>query len=162
MAAPARGAEDKATEDDDMGLSAAEKTMIVRGGAVYLLVLLLVVAAARLGLLPGAGEVGGAEGPLAHPYRVIMALAGFLLAAALGTWSAVTGVATHRIWLGLMLLAVGGALALLASELAEAILYPDDRYPVAFGWTVGGVPVAVVTWLAATVGGWAAGKASPA
>jgi hypothetical protein len=65
-----------------------------------------------------------------------MALAGFLLAAALGTWSAVAGVATRRIWLGLMLLAAGGAVALLASEIAPAILYPDDRYPVAWshGW----------------------------
>jgi hypothetical protein len=85
-----------------------------------------------------------------------MALAGFLLAAALGTWSAVAGVATRRIWLGLMLLAAGGAVALLASEIAPAILYPDDRYPVAFGWTV------VVTWLAATAGGWAAGRAGTA
>jgi hypothetical protein len=148
-----------------MGLSARQKMMIVRGGAVYLAVLLLVVAAARLGLVPGAGEVGGADGLFAHPYRVVMALAGFLLAAALGTWSAVTGVTTRRIWLGLMLLAAGGAVALLVSEIAPAILYPDDRYPVAFGWTVGGIPVAVVTWLAATAGGWAAGrsgKASPA
>ncbi len=141
-----------------MGLRAREKMMIVRGGGVYLAVLLLVVAAARLGLVPGAGEVGGADGVFAHPYRVLMALAGFLLAAALGTWSAVTGVATGRIWLGLMLLAAGGAVALLASEIAPAILYPDDRYPVAFGWTVGGIPVAATTWLAATAGGWAAGR----
>jgi orotate phosphoribosyltransferase len=61
-----------------------------------------------------------------------------------------------------MLLAAGGAVALLASEIAPAILYPDDRYPVAFGWTVGGIPVAVVTWLAATAGGWAAGRAGTA
>jgi hypothetical protein len=144
-----------------MDLSAREKMMIVRGGAVYLAVLLLVISAARLGIVPGAGEVGGADGLLAHPYRVVMALAGFLLAAALGTWSAVAGVATRRIWLGLMLLAAGGAVALLASEIAPAILYPDDRYPVAFGWTVGGIPVAVVTWLAATAGGWAAQLVEP-
>jgi hypothetical protein len=142
-----------------MGLRAREKMMIVRGGGIYLAVLLLVVAAARLGIVPGAGEVGGADGLLAHPYRVVMALAGLLLAAALGTLSAVTGVATGRIWLGLMLLAAGGAVALLASEIAPTILYPDDRYPVAFGWTVGGIPVAAVTWLAATAGGWAAGGA---
>ena len=142
-----------------MGLSAREKMMIVRGGGVYLSVLLLVVAAARLGIVPGAGEVGGADGLFAHPYRLVMALAGFLLAAALGTWSAVAGVRARRIWLGLMLLAAGGAVALLASEIAPAILYPDDRYPVAFGWMLGGSPVAAVTWLAATAGGWAAGGA---
>ena len=95
-------------------------------------------------------------------HRVVMAVAGFLLAATLGTWSAVAGVATRRIWLGLTLLAVGGALALLASQIAPAILYANDRYPVAFGWTVGGIPVALVTWLAATAGGWAAGKAGTA
>lgn len=148
-----------------MGLSAREKMMIVRGGAVYLAVVLLVVASARLGLVPGAGEVGGADGLFTHPYRLAMAIAGFLLAAALGTWSAVTGVTTRRIWLGLMLLAAGGAVALLASEIAPAILYPDDRYPVAFNWMLGGSPVAVVTWLAATAGGWATGRegsASPA
>ncbi len=148
-----------------MGLSAREKMMIVRGGGVYLAVLLLVVASARLGIVPGTGEVGGADGLFTHPYRLAMAIAGFLLAAALGTWSAVTGVTTRRIWLGLMLLAAGGAVALLASEIAPAILYPDDRYPVAFSWMLGGSPVAVVTWLAATAGGWATGRegsASPA
>lgn len=133
-----------------------EKRVIVRGAAAYLVLLLAVVLSARLGVIPGAGEVGPAGGAFAHPYRLLMAGAGFLLAALLGTWSAVSGAAMRRRWLGLVLLAVGGAVALLASEVAPAILYPGDRYPVAFGWTLMGAPVALVTWMAATIGGWVA------
>ncbi len=130
-----------------------QKKLIFRGGAIYLLLLAAVVLSARLGLMPGAGEVGPAGGPLAHPYRALMAGSGFLLAVLLGTWSAVAGVATRKRWVGLLLLAVGGGIALLASEVAPAILYPGDRYPVAFGWTVLGAPVALAAWVAATVAG---------
>ena len=31
------------------------------------------------------------------------------------------------------------------------VLYPGDRYPVSFGWLVGGAPVAGAAWLAATL-----------
>lgn len=134
-------------------LDAIEKRVIVRGAAVYLVLLSAVVLSARLGLIPGAGQVGPPGGAFAHSYRLLMAGAGFLLAALLGTWSAVSGAAMRRRWLGLVILAVGGGVALLASGLAPAVLYPGDRYPVAFGWTLMGAPVALVTWLAATIGG---------
>lgn len=139
-----------------MRLGDKEKRLIVRGGGAYFLLLLGVVSAARFGLLPGAGEVGAADGLFAHPYRLTMAMSGFVLAAWLGTASAVVGAATRKLWLGLTLLGAGGAAALLASAIAPAILYPSDRYPVAFAWMVGGFPVACATWLATTIGASAA------
>ena len=143
-----------------MDVNDKQKLLIVRGSVAYLVLILAIVSVARLGLIPGAAEVGEAGGLFSHPYRLIMILSGFLLAAGLGTISGVAGVATRRSWVGLGLLALGGTTALLLSQIAPAILYPGDRYPVAFAWTVGGVPVAVVTWLAATTGGWAAERAS--
>ena len=143
-----------------MALGDRDKRPIVRGAAAYLFILLLVVVAARLGVLPGSGATGTADGPFTHPYRLSVALSGFILAVWLGTGSAVAGAMMRRPWLGLALLAAGGVASLAASAIAPAILYPSDRYPVAFAWFVGGVPVACSTWLAATIGSTASPRAT--
>jgi hypothetical protein len=70
-----------------MDVNDKQKMLIVRGSVTYLVLIVAIVSVARLGLVPGASEVGEAGGLFSHPYRLIMILSGFLLAAGLGTIS---------------------------------------------------------------------------
>ena len=114
----------------------------------YVVVLAGVVASARAGLFPGSGEAF--DGSLFdHPYRLSMAVAGGVLAVALGVLAGWIGRRRENILLGIGVLAAGGLLTLFALSFNPYILYPGDQYPVSFGWLVAGAPLAGLAWLVA-------------
>ena len=115
-----------------------------------MLLVAAVVAVARVGLFPGTGEAF--EGALFHhPYRLSMAVTGGVLALGLGTAAGWFGVRRKSLLLGVAVLAAGGVATGVALSFSPPVLYPGDRYPVSFGWLVGGAPVAGAAWLAATL-----------
>ena len=107
------------------------------------------LVAANLGLFPGTGEPGGSL--MQHPYRLSMAIVGLGLATYLGVWSARLGGRTGNWLLGLALLAGSGVITGVALAFVPSILFPNDQYPVTFGWTIAGGPVGLLSWLAVTV-----------
>ena len=116
----------------------------------YVLLVAAVVAVARAGLFPGTGEAF--EGTVFHhPYRLSMAVTGGVLALGLGTAAGWFGVRRKSLLLGVAVLAAGGVATGVALSFSPPVLYPGDRYPVSFGWLVGGAPVAGAAWLAATL-----------
>ena len=116
----------------------------------YALLVAAVVAVARAGLFPGTGEAF--DGTFFHhPYRLSMAATGGVLAVGLGTAAGWIGVRRKSLLLGGVVLAVGGAATGVALSFSPPVLYPGDRYPVSFGWLVGGAPMAGAAWLAATL-----------
>ena len=80
-----------------------------------------------------------------------MAVTGGLLAVLLGAASGWIGVRRDSRWIGFAALAVGGLATGAALSFTPAVLYSNDQYPVSFGWVVGGAPMAVGSWLIATL-----------
>ena len=114
----------------------------------YALAVATVVLCARAGLFPGAGQ---AHSPVGHPYRLSMAATGGLLAVLLGAATGWIGVRRGSRRAGVAALAGGGLATGAALSFAPFVLYPNDQYPVSFGWLVGGAPLAAAAWLVATL-----------
>ncbi len=126
--------------------------LLVRTGFGYVVILVALVAAARLGLLPGSGEVlEGGHRLVAQPYRLAMGVGLVFLALYLGAWAALLGVARRSWPRGLAALVAGGVATGLSLSLAPWFLYPNDQYPVTFMWLLGGAPVGLITWIAVTL-----------
>ena len=114
----------------------------------YALTVATVVLCARAGLFPGTGQALPAVN---HPYRLSMAATGSLLALFLGAASGWIGVRRGSRLAGIAALAAGGFATGVALSFNPVVLYPNDQYPVSFGWVVGGAPLAAATWLVATL-----------
>lgn len=129
-----------------------KKNRLIKAASVYVGLVLAVVMSARMGVFPGVGEEFAGESLFSHPYRASVGISGLLLAVYLGVLSGFAGQFLESWWKGFVMLVLGGGVALVLSEIAPMILYPGDKYPVAFQWLVGLSPVALLTWLGATVG----------
>lgn len=114
----------------------------------YALLVATVVLCARAGLFPGTGEALPFPN---HPYRLSMAAAGGLLAVLLGTATGWIGVRRDKRLVGFAALAAGGFATGAALSFSPMVLYPNDQYPVSFGWVMGGAPLAVGSWLIVTL-----------
>lgn len=114
----------------------------------YALLVAIVVLCARAGLFPGTGEALPFPN---HPYRLSMAAAGGLLAVLLGAATGWIGVRRDRRLVGFAALAAGGLATGAALSFSPMVLYPNDQYPVSFGWVMGGAPLAIGSWLIVTL-----------
>ena len=126
----------------------------------YLVILATVVGSARLGMFPGMGEAF--EGSLLdHPYRLSMAVVVSILALLLGVASGWIGIGRRSLGCGVGVLVAGGFVTGVALSFNPFILYPNDQYPVTFGWLTAGAPLTGVTWLVTTLVLRRAGERSP-
>ena len=114
----------------------------------YALLVATVVLCARAGLFPGTGEALPFPN---HSYRLSMAAAGGVLAVLLGTATGWIGVRRDRRLVGFAALAAGGLATGAALSFSPMVLYPNDQYPVSFGWVMGGAPLAGGSWLIITL-----------
>ncbi|HJO04370.1 MAG TPA: hypothetical protein QGG47_10385 [Acidobacteriota bacterium] len=80
-----------------------------------------------------------------------MAVVVLTLAIGLGGLCAWIGSSAHSWVIGLAALLLGGVVTGALLGLAPWILYPDDRYPVAFMWLLAGAPIGFLSWLAGSV-----------
>ncbi len=123
----------------------------VRAGAGYIGVVIAVVMLAWVGLFPGTGERFPGDPTFGHPYRVSMSAVVLSLAIGLGALCAWIGSSAQSWMIGLATLLLGGIVTGSLLNFAPWILYPNDQYPVAFMWLIGGAPTGFLSWLAGSL-----------
>ncbi len=132
------------------------QAQLKRYGSAYVIAVAVVVICANLGWIPGTRQA--AQGLFTHPYRCTMGGIVVTLAVSLGAWSWALGTLRGKWVHGLAALIMGGFLTGVALEFTPYILYPDDKYSVAFMWMISGAPIGFIAWAVCAVGARAGGS----
>ena len=76
-----------------------------------------------------------------------------ILSLYLPIWAAALGVWERSVWKGLIALAVGGVVTVLALSALRLVYFSFDQYPVSALWFMGGLPWIALTWALVTISG---------
>lgn len=114
---------------------------------------IVIYAAVRFDALYSADSLT-TEPDLSQQYKAFVSVTGIAMAICLGIVAAAFGVWRTSVPQGLLALALGAAITVVALSLVPFVRFPEDQYPPAALWVMSdGLPL-LVTFVIATLAGW--------